>query len=89
VSWIRIDFDLLDPDPDPGQKSRKKLRKCMFRSAGCSLLRAGGFSCTPVAWTTTDVHHGGLGVNKTAHQNLKAGSAMTKNAGSGSVWKPI
>ena len=49
----------MDPYPDPDSesgsgsrradityKSRKKLRNCMFRSAGCCLLRAEGFFCS-------------------------------------------
>jgi hypothetical protein len=48
----------LDPDSESGSrrakmthKNRKKLRNCMFESAGCSLLRAEAFFCT-VAWTS-------------------------------------
>jgi hypothetical protein len=53
--WIRI----RNPDPDPeGQKlthkNKKKLRNFIFWSAGCSLLRAEGFSCS------LDVLYGGL-----------------------------
>jgi hypothetical protein len=39
-------------------KSQKKLRNFMFRSVGCSLLRAGGFFCS------LDVFSGGLGIGK-------------------------
>jgi hypothetical protein len=45
----------VDPDPDSGGQ---KLRKFMFWSAGCSLLRAEGFSCC------MDVLYGGLGISK-------------------------
>ncbi len=50
-------------NPDPGgQKSltkiKKKLRKFMFWSAGCSLLRAEGFSCN------LGVLYGGLWISK-------------------------
>jgi hypothetical protein len=52
----------VDPDPDQGgqksHKNRKKLRNFMFWSAGCSLFRAEGFSCT------LDVLYGGLGISK-------------------------
>ncbi len=50
------------PDPDPeGQKwptKTKKIKKFMFWSAGCSLLRAEGFYCS------LDVLYGGLGIGK-------------------------
>ncbi len=39
-------------------KNRKKSRIFMFLSAGCSLLRAEGFSCS------LGVLYGGLGINK-------------------------
>jgi hypothetical protein len=42
-------------------------------------LRAGGFSCTPVAWTTTNVLHRGLGVNKIADKNPGAVSNDLKS----------
>jgi hypothetical protein len=48
--WIRIKS--VDPDPG-GQKLPQKLKKyriCMFLSAGCSLLRAEGFSV--LAWAS-------------------------------------
>jgi hypothetical protein len=52
----------VDPDPDPGGQKlptkKKKLRKILFLSAGCSLLRAEGFSCS------LDVLYGGLGISK-------------------------
>ncbi len=37
-------------------KNRKKLRDFLFRSAGCTLLRAEGFFCS------LDVLNGGLGL---------------------------
>ncbi len=40
------------------QKNRKELIKLIIRSAGCSLLRAGGLSCG------SDVLYGGLGISK-------------------------
>ncbi len=40
------------------QKNRKKDRIFIFRSAGCSLLRAEGFSCS------LGVLYGGLGIGK-------------------------
>jgi hypothetical protein len=62
---------LLDPDPDPHSnygsgsrrakmthKNRKNYRIFMFCSAGCSLLRAEGFSCS------LGVLYGGLGISK-------------------------
>jgi hypothetical protein len=65
-------FELLDPDPHSNygfgsgsrrakmtHKNRKKYRIFLFRSAGCSLLRAeGGFSCS------LGVLYGGLGISK-------------------------
>jgi hypothetical protein len=39
-------------------KNRKKCRIFMFGSAGCSLLRAEGFSCS------LGVLYGGLGISK-------------------------
>ena len=39
-------------------KSRKKLKNFMFRSVGCSLLKAESFFCN------LDVHYGGLGIRK-------------------------
>ncbi len=60
-----------DPDPDPGGQSQndpqkqKKLRNFMFGSAGCSLLRAEGFSCS------LDVLYGGLGKSKLKFLNKK------------------
>jgi hypothetical protein len=39
-------------------KNSKKLRNFMFGSAGCSLLRAEGFSCS------LDILYGGLGISK-------------------------
>ncbi len=67
--WIRIRIQIADPDPDPdpdpgGQKwptkieNRKKYRIFMFWSAGCSLFRAEGFSCS------LGVLYGGLGISK-------------------------
>jgi hypothetical protein len=62
---------LLDPDPDPHSncgsgsrgakmthKNRKRYRIFMFCSAGWSLLRAEGFSCS------LGVLYGGLGISK-------------------------
>jgi hypothetical protein len=54
-----IDSGRLDSDPerlDP-HKRKKEEKKIMFRSAGCSLLRVGGF------FLSLDVLHGGLGIN--------------------------
>ncbi len=60
--WIRIRIQIADPDPDPGgkndSKNRKKDRIFIFWSAGCSLLRAEGFSCS------LGVLYGGLGISK-------------------------
>ncbi len=60
--WIRIRIQIADPDPDPGgqndPKIRKKDRIFIFWSAGCSLLRAEGFSCS------LGVLYGGLGIIK-------------------------
>jgi hypothetical protein len=60
---IRIRIQIADPDPDPGgekitQKKLKKDRIFIFWSAGCSLLRAEGFSCI------FGVLYGGLGISK-------------------------
>jgi hypothetical protein len=70
----RLDPDsirFLDPCPDPDSqsgsgswrakithKNRKKLTNLIFLSAGCSLLRAEGFS------SSLDVLYGGLGIGK-------------------------
>jgi hypothetical protein len=48
---IRIRIQIADPDPDPGgqnwpKKIKKRNRIFIFWSAGCSLLRAEGFSCS-------------------------------------------
>jgi hypothetical protein len=51
VFWIRIRIDFSQLE---AHKNRKKGRNFMFGSAGCSLLRAEGFSCG------LDVLHGGL-----------------------------
>jgi hypothetical protein len=40
------------------RKNRKKLKIFVFSSAGCSFLRAEGFSCS------LDVLYVGLGINK-------------------------
>ncbi len=49
-------------NPDPGgqkwPKKYKKLKNFIFWSAGCSFLRADGFSCS------LDVLYGGLGISK-------------------------
>ncbi len=62
-------FGRLDSDPDfhwecgPGSRwakmthKKEKCRNVFFQSAGCSLMRAGGFSCC------LDVLHGSLGIN--------------------------
>ncbi len=60
---IRIRIQIADPDPDPGgQKWPTKIEKrtefFFFLSAGCSLLRAQGFSCS------LGVLYGGLGISK-------------------------
>ncbi len=62
---IRIRIQIADPDPDPGghriQEGKnypKKDRIFIFWSAGCSLLRAEGFSCSLGAL------YGGLGISK-------------------------
>jgi hypothetical protein len=64
---------VLDPDPDPHTncgsgsgsrrakmtpKNRKKDRIFIKKSAGCSLLRAEGFSCS------LSILYGGLGISK-------------------------
>ncbi len=59
---IRIDFGRLDPDPDPGgqkmtHKKRRKVQKFNVVNAGCSPLKAGGFSCSFY------ILRGGLGIN--------------------------
>ncbi len=51
-SWIRIRIHIRNPDPDSGgqtlpTKVEKSFRKFLFRSAGCTLLRA-----SSVAWTS-------------------------------------
>ncbi len=72
--WICIrihKFRVADPDTDPhtncgsgsrrakmAHKNIKKYRIFMFWSAGCSLLRAEGFSCS------LGVLYGGLGISK-------------------------
>ncbi len=59
--WIRIRIQIADPDPGGQkwpQKTVKKDRIFIFWSAGCSLLRAEGFSCS------LGVLYGGLGINK-------------------------
>ncbi len=72
------------------QKNRKKDRIFIFWSVGCSLLRAEGFSCS------LGVLYGGLGISKLQFLikkikikflvvNPESGSAIRKNAGSGSV----
>ncbi len=60
---IRIRIKIAVPDPDSGgqkwpPKNRKKDRIFIFWSAGCSLLRAEGFSCS------LGVLYGGLGIGK-------------------------
>jgi hypothetical protein len=50
--WIRIQEGKYDP------QKKKKINKFHFLSAGCSVLRAEGFSCS------LDVLYGGLGINK-------------------------
>jgi hypothetical protein len=54
VDWIRIQVRKND-----SQKKRKKVKKCivLILSAGCSFLRARGFSCS------LDVLRGGLLIN--------------------------
>ncbi len=53
VGWIRIREDKNDP-----QNLKKMEEYLMFWSAGCSLLRAEGFSCS------LDFLQGDLGINK-------------------------
>jgi hypothetical protein len=48
----------LDPGGQKCQKIRRKSINLIFLSAGCSLLRAEGFSCS------SDVLKGGLGISK-------------------------
>ena len=67
-AWIRFDFGQLDPDPhwEYGSVPRRpkktqkniKRRNFMFYSAGCSLLRAEGFTCR------LDVLYRGLWISK-------------------------
>jgi hypothetical protein len=55
--WIRI--RIRNPDPDlRGQKWPRKIENFTVSSAGCSLLRAEGFSCS------LDFLYGGLGISK-------------------------
>jgi hypothetical protein len=63
--WIRIRVWILNSEPGSGfrrakmtHKNRKKVRNSRFWSAGCSLLRAEGFSCS------LDVLYGGLEISK-------------------------
>jgi hypothetical protein len=66
VLWIRIRIGSgFNGVPGPGSrrakmtdKIRKKVINFMFWSAGCSLLRTEGFSCS------LDVLYGGLGISK-------------------------
>ncbi len=59
-SWIRIHIQIADPDPGKNmtQKNRKKDKIFICWSAGCSLLRAEGFSCS------LGILYGGLGIRK-------------------------
>ncbi len=89
IGRIRI----LDPGGSKMGQKYKKCRNFMFWSAGCSVLRVEGFSCS------LDVLHGGLRINKLRflvnenivvfqlcnsyifyHQNFgsETGSALTK-----------
>ncbi len=67
--WIRI---RIQEDKNDSQK-KKKLRNFSFWSAGCSVLRAEGFSCS------LDVFYGGLGISKLQffiQKNIKFFSAV-------------
>ncbi len=69
-AWIRIHFDLLDPDPQSALgmpiririqegKNDPQIKKFQFLgSAGCSLLRDEDFSCS------LDAFQGDLGISK-------------------------
>ncbi len=103
--WWPKNNHVSDPYPDPlgsgsrkakmTHKNRKKYRIFMFWSAGCSLLRAEGFS------RSLGVLYGGLGISKWQFLNKKiklnfqlyilfnfrssnsgSGSAIRKNTGS-------
>jgi hypothetical protein len=82
LQWSHIfsRSNVVDPDPlgcrfgsrwwKLTHKTRKKWRYVLFWSAGCSLLRAGGFSCS------LEVFQGGQGVTKRCRLSWLTNSAL-------------
>jgi hypothetical protein len=62
VLQIRIRIESGSRSAKITHKSRTKVNRLNFLSAGCSLLRAGGFSCS------LDILNGGLGISKLQEQ---------------------
>jgi hypothetical protein len=92
-TWIRINLSCGSRRAKMTHKNKKKSRIFMFLSTGCSLLRAEGFSCS------LGVFYGGRGISKLQFwikkieikfpiffnfRSSNPGSAVRKNAGSGS-----